>query len=191
MPARCRVVATCEFCRVSFEERPSDRRRFCSQPCADKSRSRPFEQRFWERVQRGDGCWIWTGFVPADPGYGRIWKNGRNEGAHRISYEIAYGPIPDGMSVCHRCDNRACVRPDHLFAGTQVDNIRDCVAKGRNRPPRGTRQGRSKLTESDVREIRSRAARGETNEQIAADFSISGPQVGRIHRRESWCWLTD
>lgn len=88
--------------------------------------------RFWARVDKSGECWVWTGAaLPA--GYGR-WKGAhRLVYAHRFSWELANGPIPDGMLVCHRCDNPPCVRPDHLFLGTPTDNIRDMNAKGRGR----------------------------------------------------------
>lgn len=93
-------------------------------------------KRLWAKVTRSDGCWIWTGATHPN-GYGHL----RGEGgvaapfvyAHRAVYELTFGPIPDGLSVCHTCDNPRCVRPDHLWLGTASDNMRDCVAKGRDR----------------------------------------------------------
>ena len=94
-------------------------------------RSAPLEQRFWERVRKSDGCWLWTGRHRPD-GYGQLLTAERRVVyAHRLAYEIHHGPIPDGMFVCHHCDNTPCVRPDHLFLGTHADNMRDMREKGR------------------------------------------------------------
>lgn len=92
----------------------------------------PLATRFWARVQRaeGDACWLWLG-VKDRKGYGRITLGTKNLKAHRVSFELANGRLDDGMLICHRCDNPSCVRPDHLFAGTASDNMRDAVRKGR------------------------------------------------------------
>lgn len=93
---------------------------------------RPLEDRFWEKVRRGnaESCWSWTAYRHYK-GYGVFSVNGRPEKAHRVAYEIAFGPIPKGMCVCHRCDNPPCQNPAHLFLGTTGDNTRDSVTKGR------------------------------------------------------------
>lgn len=90
--------------------------------------------RFWSKVDRtGTGCWLWLASLTG-AGYGQFWLNGRREGAHRVAWELTYGPIPDGLLVCHDCpdgDNPRCVNPAHLFLGTTKDNADDMVAKGR------------------------------------------------------------
>lgn len=88
-------------------------------------------KRFWSHVDKTDGCWLWTGADKGALGHGRFYVKGKRTKVHRFSWELANGPIPPGLFVLHRCDNGACVRPDHLFLGTQADNIRDMDSKGR------------------------------------------------------------
>src|SRR6478609_2944250 len=111
------------------------------------SRFKSFDERFEAAIERGDGCWEWRGARTA-AGYGEIHKGGKQRLAHGLSYERFVGPIPPGNVICHRCDNPGCVRPDHLFAGTQADNMVDMYAKGRgwlstapHRRARGSRIG--------------------------------------------------
>jgi hypothetical protein len=87
-------------------------------------------ERFWNKVERGDGCWEWRG-AKSRFGYGRFIVGRNNRLAHRVAWAATRGEIPVGMNVCHRCDNPSCVNPDHLFLGTQRDNVRDMHEKGR------------------------------------------------------------
>ena len=94
--------------------------------------AKPIEQRFWPKVRRGldNECWEWTGSDKGN-GYGQVLCRGRVQSAHRVAFEIANGPIPSGLFVCHRCDNKRCCNPSHLFLGTPSDNVNDMHAKGR------------------------------------------------------------
>jgi hypothetical protein len=117
----------------------------------------PVMDRFWAFVAQGDGCWEWTGYIRPD-GYGQFGVDRSiHERAHRMAYQLTAGPIPKGIDVCHRCDNPACVRPDHLFLGTRSDNMRDMVAKGRGRKETATHchRGHDYSTENTARDPRS------------------------------------
>jgi hypothetical protein len=147
----------------------------------------PLFVRFWRKVQKTpSGCWEWGGARHLQ-GYGFIKrKDGAQLRAHRVSYEIHYGPIPDGFDVCHRCDNPPCVNPEHLFLGTDLDNMQDMIAKGRKVSSPGVRNGQAKLTEEDVLSIR--AARGR-QEAIAALYDVSQTLVSSIKSGRRWAHL--
>jgi hypothetical protein len=145
-------------------------------------------------------CWVWTGACNSD-GYGQFKAASRMAGAHRHLYAALLAPLPDGLHVCHRCDNPPCVRPGHLFTGTPADNAADRERKGRNNPPRGERHGRythpeqtargeghgsAKLNTTKVLEIRRLASEGLTKAAIARQFGVSQALVGYIIRREIW-----
>lgn len=99
--------------------------------CKPPSRIRD-EKFFWSQVEKTDGCWVWKGKKYGN-GYGRSTVNGKRGPAHRHAWELTNGPIPEGLYVCHHCDNKPCCRPDHLFAGTQKDNMQDWTNKGKNK----------------------------------------------------------
>lgn len=147
-------------------------------------------ERFWSKVDLSKvdvefACWEWTAQTLSD-GYGRIqWRN-RALRAHRIAYLLAFGAFPIELDVCHHCDNPACVNPNHLFLGTDIDNVRDREMKGRNAPPRGEKHGRCKLSDVQVADIRQRHAEGGVSQrQLAREFGVHHRQIGRILRYEN------
>lgn len=150
-----------------------------------KHRSKaPLKERFWLFVdRRGEKeCWLWTGSVRG-AGYGRISDGARSIPAHRVSYELHYGPIPEGLLVCHKCDVPGCVNPNHLFVGTQKENLADRNAKGRFHPVKGEKHGRSKLTNGQVRLILKDSRK---HQDIASDHGISSAMVCCIKARKNW-----
>lgn len=132
---------------------------------------------FWSRVEKSEGCWEWQGsrFVS---GYGKMCApsaRGRKQvKASRVCYSIHFGVIPEGLNVCHTCDNPGCVRPNHLFLGTDKDNIEDCILKGRANRACGSRSGMGKLIEHEVLEMR-RLRREElwTYTMIGDEFGVT------------------
>ena len=146
------------------------------------------EKRFWAKVQKAEGCWPWMAFRMKN-GYGTIGVGRREEGkkfAHRVSWEIHFGPIPDGLHVLHRCDTPFCVRPDHLWLGTDKDNSEDREKKGRgNRynQAKGESNGRAKLAIADVVAIRE--MKGSTR-KIGALFGVTDVLISKIKNRKLW-----
>lgn len=126
-------------------------------------------ERFWSKVDKTDGCWVWIA-SKLPTGYGQFWSGERNMRAHRFSYILHYGNIPNGMLVCHKCDNPSCVRPDHLFLGTSLDNAIDKVSKGRNNI---TFTPITKFSDEDVRSIREARNQGMSLKRICEVFNIS------------------
>lgn len=142
---------------------------------------RTIEERFWAKVDKSGDCWNWTAYVTSR-GYGQFWLDGKVQSSHRVAWELAYGPVPDGMFVCHHCDNPLCVRPEHLFLGTHTDNMADRAEKGR--AANGEAHGRSKLCEVDVRLIRD--IQGQTCQAIADWFGVDTSTVSDIRNRRAW-----
>jgi hypothetical protein len=143
-----------------------------------------FERRFWAKVHKTDGCWEWTAYRLKN-GYGRMKKKTAELVlAHRISWEIHNGPIPNNLQVLHHCDNPSCVNPDHLFLGTVKDNMLDCARKGRR--PKGENHCLSKLTEKQVHEIKMYLAEGVILRIIAKYFSVSRQCISNIKLGITW-----
>lgn len=195
----------CKGCGRSFSPSRGSLGLYCSRPCARSAKATSLEHKFWKSVEKTDGCWLWkAGKSPY--GYGKISHGGKGLRAHRVSWELHRGPIPEGMLVLHDCpggDNTSCVNPAHLWLGTDADNIADRERKGRT--ARGDRSGArthpetrprgegcylSKLTEPLVREIRHRAVNGERPAHIARDLSLPRNTVYHIVRRRTWKHVT-
>jgi hypothetical protein len=129
-------------------------------------------------VLKENGCIEYRGYCDKK-GYCRFGH--KRKLAHRVSYELSIGIIPDGLHVCHRCDNRCCINPNHLFLGTNEDNVRDCISKGRN--AKGETITNSKLTEEHILKIRMDTR---PDKVIAAEYGISQGHVSRIQMRRTW-----
>jgi len=150
--------------------------------------------RFLSYVEQGDGCWLWIGGKFQGRGYGQFRIGARKVRAHRASWERHNGQVPEGLCVCHRCDNPSCVRPDHLFLGTHADNAADRDAKsrgtkGRKRPEaasHGVHNPAAKLNEAEVLSIRRLRAKGLTYRSIAERHGISVSEARNVASRRTW-----
>ena len=132
---------------------------------------------FWAKVRKGGGCWEWIGSRQRN-GYGRIRIDWKVYNTHRISWQLNVGTIPKGLHVLHRCDNPSCVRPGHLFLGTQADNNKDRDLKGRHRPMFGDENPATKLSAEDVRAIRFMATlEGFSNKRLGRMFNVSATAI--------------
>lgn len=194
-PRGGRVERTCEGCGQPFTAVRGDvergKGRFCSRNCAHEAtslRRTPLADRFWPKVNKTASCWLWTGGLTLG-GYGVLGRGGRSSGtlnAHRVSWELHHGPIPDGLEVLHNCpggDNRACVNPDHLFLGTQAENAADMARKGRST---------ATLTHEQVRAIRRRHAAGEaTLGDMARECGLSHQSISFIVHRRTYRYVAD
>jgi len=142
--------------------------------------------RFWDKVSvRKDECWLWQASVLSN-GYGRFKFREKTVLAHRFSWCLKFGSIPDGKFVLHKCDIRRCVNPAHLFIGTNQDNMTDRDNKGRCHHPTGETHPGSKLKEFEVLEIRRMIDQGLTHRSIAALFSVAHQTITSINTRRSW-----
>lgn len=147
-------------------------------------------ERFWPKVDKSGDCWSWLG-ARNRKGYGTIGlggKHGKCTPAPRAAWLLTRGPIPDGLLVCHRCDNPTCVRPEHLFLGTALENTHDMISKGRarHRPLRGESNRRALLTDEKVRYIRAERGNGRTLASLAAELGVHLTTVHYASNGKNW-----
>lgn len=163
--------------------------KFCGEHCYhEHQRHLSVEDNFWQNIQKTDTCWLWTGTIDRN-GYGILHsrKLDGSKMAHRFSYELRYGPIPDGLYVCHNCpiqDTRNCCNPEHLFLGDQAANIADAVQKGRMR--HGTQHHSSKLDSDRIELIFELYEAGDSHRTIAKKLGVTHMTIGRVLRNQSW-----
>lgn len=197
----------CKTCGGSFRPRARDTH-YCTRECYLNRPTDITGARIWSRVLETDkGCWEWQG-ARDSKGYGRVSYLGRPQTVSRVAWELVNGPIPDGMEVCHTCDNPPCINPAHLWIGTRSDNQRDSVNKKRNRAAthperyqrgkdsfsakyperlaRGEKHGNARLKTQDVHEIRQRYANGESVSSLARAYNINWSTVDRVVKRKWW-----
>lgn len=201
---------TCQRCGIVFVGRKSQLtprakkipRRFCSPACGNLSRRgkspTPWVDRFWARINKEGSliletrCWEWIGKGARreENTYGLLAVGGHQERSHRLSWKLHRGEIPDGLCVCHRCDNPRCCNPDHLFLGTRGENTLDAHAKGRLKPPPhlpGEKSRQAKLTEQQVLEIRRSYASGATTlKGLARIYGVRFTCIHAIVSRRTW-----
>lgn len=153
------------------------------------------EDRFWRRVYKTNRCWLWTG-GKFRGGYGQFMLGDKNIKAHRYSFQLHVGGIPDGLFVCHNCDNPSCVNPDHLFLGTPKDNVADMIKKNRRVDTSGELNGQSKISMKIADEIRHKYSLNDSKfpgsrkkysqQKIGKEYGLSQAAVGKIIRNEMW-----
>ena len=149
---------------------------------------KPLVDKFWKNVDvcEANKCWLWK-LCTVGKGYGYLGHKGRNLLAHRVAWMLTYGPIPEGMCVCHHCDVKLCCNPEHLFLGTIADNNADMARKGRYFHPTGEKHPRHKLTEEIVLMIRQRYAMGDiTQQRLADEYGVDDSTVSRIVNCHRW-----
>lgn len=152
--------------------------------------------RLWSKIDQTGECWLWTG-ARYQNGYGsfKLSKEEGNDRAHRVMYRFVYGSIPDGKYVLHTCDVRHCVRPDHLYLGTQAQNISDMDTRRRRNisaMSRGIKHGHAKLTDDAVRDIRARYTGKYGNAiLLAREYGVSANQIRLVGLRKAWQHVID
>jgi hypothetical protein len=181
----CKKAFRISPAHLASRKRPS----CCSKACAYKLQSKDPKERFFSSIRKDPetDCWLWNNIPAENYGYILIGKEGEKKngqiGAHRYSWIVHNGSIPDGLLVLHRCDTPACVNPRHLFLGTYLDNARDRAAKGRSARQAGEASPRARFTADQVRAI---LADPRSHRRIAAAYGASKSAISHIKRRATW-----
>lgn len=182
------VELICKRCAKRFSVRASHAHRYinCSRACASNTTAN-----FWEQVDKTSECWVWTGNKCRD-GYGKIKVRSKTVRAHRFSWELHFGPVPNGKFVLHNCpsgDNPSCVNPGHLWLGTNQDNVDDMFAKNRQNKAKGEKHGLQKYSTEVIQEALRRRKAGEKICRIAESLGISASHMSGICRGRYWSHL--
>ena len=139
-----------------------------------------------------NGCWEVISHVPNRNGYIELYRNHKIVRAHRLSYKTFCGPIPQGLYVLHHCDNPPCINPNHLYVGTQTDNMRDCRLRGRMASQKGAKNGNAKLSEKDVLNIFNSDKKGSADiKSLSRKYSVTKETISQIIRGVRWNHLTE
>jgi HNH endonuclease len=191
------MITNCIICNKEFKSRSHGvrgRKKFCSRKCFHlsgnnyKNRYPSPQERFFKAISNetdNNNCWLWIGCL-SKQGYGIFHVNKKTMMTHRYSWILHYGEIPEKMFVCHKCDNRKCVNPEHLFLGTNHENVIDMLKKGRKNPIKGSRHPSAKLNENDVIKIKILIKEGVILNKIAKMFNIGKRQISYIKNNITW-----
>lgn len=183
----------CQNCNIEFKCKIWKEQKYCSRKCVYQKQTKSLIEKYEMYIIKnpGDQCWSWKGHT-AHGGYGMTSNNNKGLRAHRASWILHNGEIPEGMFVLHHCDNPICSNPKHLFLGTQKDNICDAKMKGRHKhiPSNGEKNANSKLNSIQVREIKELLNNNKSHREIAEMFNIGRPSITNIKNGKTWAHLT-
>lgn len=188
------IPKICEFCKNEFHAKlnlclvSEKHGKYCSRSCANKGRKQlTREELFYKNTimpEDKNECWIYKKTYPGK--YGAITINGKTSAAHRYSYKLHIGDIPDGLVIAHKCDNKSCVNPAHLFAATVRENVLDMLKKQRNNPRKGADNPWVKLNDEKVRDIKLKLKDGATMRSLSEKYGVSVSSIQQIKENRRW-----